>query len=1128
MALKLARVEGVFNEAVGRSTPADRAAYLDQACGDDAELRQRVEALLTAHDGAGSFLGLPASDPARTTDTGGSLREGPGTVIGRYKLLEQIGEGGFGVVFMAEQREPVRRKVALKIIKLGMDTRQVVARFEAERQALAMMDHPNIAKVLDAGSTDTGRPYFVMELVRGTPITEYCDKHQLTTKERLELVVQVCQAVQHAHSKGIIHRDLKPTNVLVTIADGRPVPKVIDFGVAKATQNRLTEKTLFTEFRQLIGTPQYMSPEQAESDGIDIDTRSDVYSLGVLLYELLTGTTPLDAKELRSKAYAEMERMIREVEPPTPSTRLSTLGDAATAIAASRKTEPDKLGQLLRGEVDWIVMRALEKNRSRRYETANALARDIERHLADDPVEACPPSVTYKLRKFVRKYRAPLRVAATIVLLLIAATIVSSWQAVRATRATAREAAQRKQADVVAALLESVFQRLDPFAEQKGGPDIKAQLVGELDQVATDLERNYRGEPLVRARLRSVLGQTQLGLGEIAKAQALLESAVMEQRLYVGADDRQTLATSSHLARVYHLAGRTAQAMTLFEQVRNEQIKSLGADDPDTLATMCNLGRAYQDAGRTADAVHVLESAREQQIKKLGIGHHDTLDTQSTLAEAYWSAGRLGEATKLVQQVLDQRIRTIGREHPDTLDALSALATDYRHAGQTDKAIELFEQVRDQQTKRLPADHYKVLETLNDLALAYESAGRIADSIKLFEHVWDQQSKKLGPDHPETLIVLSNLAYACWSARRTSEAIRLLEQLIQLKTRKLGSEDTATLRSVHDLAIVYQEASKYPQAQPLWEKLVAWYSTHPEGLPYRSLTIDILPRLIACDRGLGQLDRARETEQQLFALEQKFRAGLEANLTARSAEIANLGEGNPNLVTSVMARACLYLRLGRFEEADADLARVLQTGTDEIWASYYHGCLLACMGRAAPYRENCLAMFKQFGNSSDGPILDKTAKTCLLMPDGAGGDPNEMLPLIDRAMGQPHDVSLWRYYSLNKALCLYRMGDYAGCIGWAEQVPDDWWAVARSATAPVLAAMGHYRLGHLDQARAALERAERRAVRDPPKAGEADLGWGNVENWLVYQTLHREAEALIIGKAPSTQPIASMRLRSSD
>jgi eukaryotic-like serine/threonine-protein kinase len=403
--------------------PAQRRAYLDRASAGDPALRAQVEELLKAHQEPGDFLEHPA--PRLVGNDEEPIRERPGAVIGPYKLLEQIGEGGFGIVFMAEQTQPVRRQVALKVLKPGMDTRQVVARFEAERQALALMDHPNIARVCDAGETASGRPYFVMELVRGVPITEFCDQNHLTVRERLALFVSVCQAVQHAHQKGVIHRDLKPSNLLVTLHDNKPVAKVIDFGIAKATGPKLTDKTLFTNFAQLIGTPLYMSPEQAQLSGLDIDTRSDVYSLGVLLYELLTGTTPFDRERLRTAAYDEIRRIIREEEPARPSSRISTLGQAAATVSVNRRSDPKRLSQLVRGELDWIVLKALEKDRNRRYETASAFAADVQRYLADEPVQAGPPGAGYRLRKFLKRHRVPV-LAGTVVLLALVAGIIGT------------------------------------------------------------------------------------------------------------------------------------------------------------------------------------------------------------------------------------------------------------------------------------------------------------------------------------------------------------------------------------------------------------------------------------------------------------------------------------------------------------------------------------------------------------------------------------------------------------------------------------------------------------------------------------------------------------------------------
>jgi serine/threonine protein kinase len=476
--------ESIFAAALQKNSPDERAAFLDVACRGNPRIRADVEELLEASDRAGGFLETSPVRELSPTMDGPTLVESAGTVIGPYKLIEKIGEGGFGVVFLAEQERPVRRKVALKVIKPGMDTRQVIARFEAERQALAMMDHPNIAKVHDAGATENARPYFVMELVQGVPITEYSDQRNLTTRERLELFTTVCQAVQHAHQKGVIHRDIKPTNVLVQwglapfaksseqkvhvpLAYDKPQVKIIDFGVAKAINHRLTEHTLATGYAQMVGTPMYMSPEQAELSPLGVDTRTDIYSLGVLLYELMTGTTPFDKDRLHAASYDELRRIIREEEPPRPSTRLDSMFDSlplagrpenssdslalegragegvtagatqnanlVTTIAAHRRTDARHLVQSIRGELDWIVMKCLEKDRNRRYQSANSLSTDIERFLNDEPVQACPPSAAYRLRKFARRHKSAFAASVVVVLALLLGTIVSTWQAVRAT-----------------------------------------------------------------------------------------------------------------------------------------------------------------------------------------------------------------------------------------------------------------------------------------------------------------------------------------------------------------------------------------------------------------------------------------------------------------------------------------------------------------------------------------------------------------------------------------------------------------------------------------------------------------------------------------------------------------------
>jgi eukaryotic-like serine/threonine-protein kinase len=563
MATSESPAEAIFFAALEKGSPEERVRYLAEACGGDTELRSRVEHLLNAHPRVG-VLDAPAVTNELPLDPP-ILLTPPGTVIGRYKLLEPIGEGGYGVVFMAEQTSPVVRKVALKIIKAGMDTRQVIARFEAERQALALMDHPNIAKVFDAGTTDTGRPYFVMELVKGMPITKYCDAQRIEPRQRLELFMQVCQAVQHAHQKGIIHRDLKPSNVLVAQYDGKPVPKVIDFGVAKATGQQLTDLTMFTGFGDVIGTLEYMSPEQAEVNQLDVDTRSDIYSLGVLLYELLTGSTPLEHKRVMKAGLLEMLRVVREEEAPKPSMRLSTT-EQLPSISANRGVEPKKLSGLVKGELDWIVMKALEKDRGRRYETANGLAMDVQRYLSDDAVLACPPSARYRLRKFARRHKAALTMTTVMAAVLVLATFISTWQALRARKAERlaetrliAEAQARKQAQANLGKAREAVQEITQIADEKLSnvphlEGVRRELLESALQFYLGFLRQESNDRDIRRETAIAYGRAaeiHRYLGNRSKADELMRESITRLEK-LAAESGNTPADRVHLVNCYN------------------------------------------------------------------------------------------------------------------------------------------------------------------------------------------------------------------------------------------------------------------------------------------------------------------------------------------------------------------------------------------------------------------------------------------------------------------------------------------------------------------------------------------------------------------------------------------------
>lgn len=744
----------------------------------------------------------------RTTASLGDVQGQGGGILGPYRLLSVLGEGGFGRVWLAEQREPVERRVALKVIRPGLDPQKVLARFEAEGQALAMMDHPGVAKVLDAGTSEDGLPYFAIEYVRGTAITNFCDSEGLGLDDRVRLMIQVCEAVHHAHMKGVVHRDLKPGNILVERIDGRPAPKVIDFGIAKALYRPLTDRPLHTEQGQLLGTPEYMSPEQARG-GADIDTRADVYSLGAILYELLTGDPPLDVHAAREQGIGEVIRRIVQIDPPRPSTRVASPGlsesggtSSDTARAASHggahpagrprthgpRVDPATLSRSLRGELDWIAMKCLEKERSRRYDSAAALARDLQRYLDDEAVEAGPPSAAYKLSKFVHRHRGVVVAGAVAIIALLGATIATSWglgEALRERRhadeargaaESARDSAERDratavreraraeteradaarardEAEAVTAFLASTLESADP---EETGRDVTVREV--LDRAGQSVGERFAGRPLIEARLRQTIANSYRGLGRYAEADAHLEAALGLLTAELGPRDGRTLRAMGNLAGLRHEQGRFAEAADLGSRTV-EGLRAAGLGErPITLGAMNNLAQTLSRLGRTSDALALQQEVAELQERIQGPDHPHTLGAWTNLALQLEAAGRLEEAHDVLERALAGWTRAFGPDHPGTLLATSNLGGLALAAQDYPAAERLYRVVWEGRSRILGEHHPETIRARINVGFAIDRQDRRDEAESEYLACWAQAPGALGPDHADTVTLAMNLA----------------------------------------------------------------------------------------------------------------------------------------------------------------------------------------------------------------------------------------------------------------------------------------------------------------------------------------------------------------------------------
>ncbi|PWU09954.1 MAG: hypothetical protein C5B51_05255 [Terriglobia bacterium] len=934
---RLRQIETLFH--VARELDKGRQAdFLREACGADDALRAEVESLLGHQDEAQDFIESPAMEQAaralaRDKDlTEAMTADGaasPSDRIDHYRVIRLLGQGGMGEVWLAEQEEPVRRRVALKLVKAGMNTREVIARFESERQALALMEHPAIAKVLDAGATPLGTPYFVMEYVAGVPITSYCDDRRLSTKERLELFVRVCEGVQHAHQKAIIHRDLKPSNILVTEVDGRPAPKIIDFGIAKALTQRLTEQTLFTRVGALVGTPEYMSPEQALSSGEDIDTRTDVYSLAIVLYEMLTGTPPI---ELRKIALDEFLRRLRREDPPKPSTRIRG-GDRAalSETARNRRSEPGLLAKQLRGDLDAIVLKALEKDRGRRYGSAAELAADIGRHLRNEPVMAVAPSAAYRARKFAGRHRAALATAAAFALVLIAAAAISIAQSIRANR-------QAAVAQVVSDFLQNDLLAQASSTNQGGAgtrPDPHLEVRTALDRAAARIAGKFDRQPEVEAAIRDTMARTYMRLDLYAEARTQAERALELERRVLGPNQPKTLRTTAVLGYIVRSQGRYEESESLFRQALDRQRTALGPEHADTLYSMFGLANVYYREGKYEQAGALYSQLLEIQRRVLGPEHTNTLLSMNGLAIAYYLQAKYMQAEALDKQALEIQRRVLGPEHPNTLFSMNSLANDYAAQGRYAEAEPLFTQSLDIKRRVLGPEHSETVLTMTNLGNNLAESGKYAEAEKLLRQTLEIERRVLGPEHDDTLRCMDGLAQTyAWHAAYTS-AQAIFSEALEKSRRVFGPEHPQTLTLMANSASAYQRQGQYTlaemrAAQALGGRRRRLGGDHPD-------TIDAAGLLALTYVSEGKFEQAEPLAREALDFYrkkqpddwQRFRAAslLGASLTGER----KYAEAEPLLVGGYQGMLERKPRMGVPDEYHLDLAREWVTRLHQVW-----------------------------------------------------------------------------------------------------------------------------------------------------------------------------------------------------
>jgi len=814
-------VQELLHQAMALA-PEQRPEFLDGACGSDAELRAELNSLLNVGDDlSDGFLNSPLRGvldrEIGEIDSGGALAAGQ-IFAQRFELIRKLGEGGMGQVWLAEQVAPVRRQVALKLIKAGMYDEAVVQRFQSERQSLAIMDHPAIAKVFDAGTTPQGQPYLVMEYVPGLPITEYCDLHKLKIQERLELFIRACEGVQHAHQKAIIHRDLKPSNILVLEVDGKAVPRIIDFGLAKTTVPQVSGESLFTQLGQFIGTPGYMSPEQVSPSARDIDTRTDVYTLGVVLYVLLTGLQPFETKRREKPSLEEWLRQLREEEPPSPSTKVSGDKDTSSATADARGTEPKQLVSELRGDLDWITMKALERDRGRRYGTPSELAADLKRFLGHEPVLARPTSAAYRLRKYIRRHRVAMSVGAGLLLVLAVFSFVQALQLRETTRERDNAKQERDRANQerdrttrIAAFMSSMFKVPDP--SEARGNSVTAREI--LDRAANDIGTGLAQDPDVQSQMMYEMASTYDNLGLHARAQTLAQRSLDARLGLHGSNDPKTLESMTQLGLILHLQGHDTDAEPLDRRALADERRVLGSDDPLTLETADDLALVLNTLGQYPEAEKLAREVVDSSTHRLGAESALTLRAQNHLGSILFFAGHAADAEKVLRPALDVERRVWGPDHPETMKGLAMLAISLHHQNRFTEAELVYREVLASSERVLGPEHPSTAIALGSLANMFADEKHFPQAEKLLRQALAIHLRTLGPDHPRTLIVELNLTRVLRSEGQLHEAEKMQRQILATEIRAHGPEYPDTLLAQSELAKTLFMERRYAESEKL-------------------------------------------------------------------------------------------------------------------------------------------------------------------------------------------------------------------------------------------------------------------------------------------------------------------------